>query len=692
MRGPTPLLILRVTALGVLLFLLLKPSLLLTKHNFEKPRLALVLNQSNSMATQEKEGGTRWQKAIAWLKKNQKNIEERARIYLYVCGEHAQRKSMDELYSLQPSESILDFQKCLREVLQDDPQQVWLFSDGVEERIQDMPESLEPLPISLNILGIGQTDESPGPRISNIHTPDFVFLHIPFEMQVQWEVRRRKGESIPLRVFQGKKLIGEQILSIASEYALGQSTFTLYPASLGKETYRVTFGATASEVSADVLRQKWRILYLAGRPSFEYAHLRDFLKSNPNYELISFVILRNPENIIPVPEQELSLIPFPAQEIFIQDLFRFDLFILENFAWSRFQLPANYLESLKSFVHRGGGLLLIGGENALSQGSYKGTPLEEILPVVLSSQGPDFQGGPFKTFPLALEHPLLQGLGELNSSRRIWKELPDLDGYHTVKSLKPGSVILLAHPFQKTESGQPLPILSAREIGKGRSMLLGSPSTWKWKLGAGLHPDLSFFYSRFWSMAIQYLTGDLNLKRVRWSPLPSTPLRRDPLPLTLHLFEENFRPLEDPHADIQVRWFPPGASVPQMLSVQEEQPGQYRVNLENLKSGRHRLKVWARSRGKVIGEDDLQFQWKTASSQPEPLQRNTLIAMSHAAHGEYSDLGKISIPQWLKTLPPVRPSQEVVGKKILWDSPFCLGLLLFLFILEWMLRRLWGYS
>ena len=80
--------------------------------------------------------------------------------------------------------------------------------------------------------------------------------------------------------------------------------------SLGQEDYRLEVRAAGSKVSdardfqIEVIRQKHRIMYLAGRPSFEYAQLREYLKSDPNHELVSFVILRNPENQIAVPDQD----------------------------------------------------------------------------------------------------------------------------------------------------------------------------------------------------------------------------------------------------------------------------------------------------------------------------------------------------------------------------------------------------
>ncbi|MBI2363194.1 MAG: hypothetical protein HYV15_07420, partial [Elusimicrobia bacterium] len=180
-------------------------------------------------------------------------------------------------------------------------------------------------------------------------------------------------------------------------YDVLSATFSVSASQLGRQEFTVAAEAgplrASRSFAVEAIRQKYRIMYLAGRPSVEYAHLRHQLKADPNHELVSFVILRNPENISPVPDNELSLIPFPATEIFVTNLFQFDLFILENFAYWRFNLPAAYLENLRRFVAQGGALLLIGGSNALSKGGYKGTPLEEALPVTLADAPDEFVPG-----------------------------------------------------------------------------------------------------------------------------------------------------------------------------------------------------------------------------------------------------------------------------------------------------------
>lgn len=59
----------------------------------------------------------------------------------------------------------------------------------------------------------------------------------------------------------------------------------------------------------------------------------------------------------------------------------FSTVILNNVAKEK--LPPVMLDKLDDYVHGGGGLLMVGGEESLGLGGYKGTPIEQVLPVSL---------------------------------------------------------------------------------------------------------------------------------------------------------------------------------------------------------------------------------------------------------------------------------------------------------------------
>lgn len=695
-RAPRAARILRVMSLCWLALCLVRLTPQRTRVNVVKPLLAMVLDTSPTMGNLDGGRESRLQRTVRWLGKNRARIEERAEPVLYAGSDRARRVSWRELEALKPGSAGLDAGQSLEDAVKEGAVRVWLFSDGgagFGQGPADVGGRLAGAPI--DAAGVGPKGSPSAARVAEIHAPDFVFLHSAFSLSATIEAEGLKGNSVSAVLWKGSRAVSERRIEIGQDFEIATASFTAAAESLGQEDYRLEVKGTGAKLSdrrdfqVEVIRQKHRIMYLAGRPSFEYAQLREYLKSDPNHELVSFVILRNPENLIAVPDQELSLIPFPAQEIFMTDLFQFDVFILENFAYWRFALPPVYLENLRRFVAQGGALLVIGGTDAFSQGGYRGTMLEEVLPVNLWGGGQDFAGGLFKPKIVAPDHPLLRVGDTVEASKVLWDALPPLDGFNRFASAKPGASVLLAHPTERGPDGNLSPILAVWNYGKGRVMALGTDTTWRWRLGAGLDWRLSNFYGRFWSGAIQYLSGTLDLKKVKFSPLPKRLVAApEPLSVGLHLFDAGFRPLSGSEADLRVLWTPPGGP-PRPVTPIEKEPGIFELRLTGLVSGRHSLRATARYRGQAWGEDEIHFDWEPRP--PElPLNRRWLKQLSGEAQGRYADLDKLDLDDWLSALPAPKPEREVLQTWHPFDSPWALAVLGVLLAAEWIIRRRFG--
>lgn len=688
--APRAALWLRTAALGALALCSLKVTLKRLDARLARPPLAIIVDNGSSMSARD--GGTtdRLRRSIDWLRSNRRAIEDRAQVTLFSASDRARKIAWEDLDSLKVAQAGFDLDAALTDASGAGQARTWLFSDGISET-----ESREP-PSPVDAAGVGPAKTVRSLLINELLAPDFVFLHSRFHITANLEASGLAGAVISAKLIKNGAVVSQQRLEPASEFESFQSTFSALAESLGQERYRLeivdekTGGKLAArEARVEVIRQKHRVMYLAGRPSPEYSALREHLKSDPNHELVSFVILRNPENVSPVPDHELSLIPFPAQEIFVQNLFQFDLFILENFAYWRFNLPVAYLDGLKRFVAQGGALLVIGGSNAFTQGGYRGTPLEEILPVNLWTTGDDFAAGLFKPAVLNHEHPMILQSESLESSKAAWDALPPMDGYNRFNGIKPGSTVLLSVADQKTPGGTPMPLLAIRDYGKGKVMVLGTDSTWRWKLAAGANWRISSFYGRFWNKAVQYLSGTLDLKRVKFSPLPDRMPAQEPALLTLNVFDESFRPLQKRGVDVRILWTTPDGRQ-QNVSANEKEPGRYEIALTGLAPGAHAVKAIVRQAGQTLGEDSVRFQWEAAP--PElPLRRQWLKALSERSGGRYSDLSRLDADDWLAELPPVRKERHVLQRWHVWNSSFWLLLIAACLAGEWLIRRRSGY-
>jgi len=237
-----------------------------------------------------------------------------------------------------------------------------LLSDGVETqgRMLDQASSLRRSGITTHVVPLSPPD-SPEALVTSISAPSEVAEGEPFKLRATIQTNRAMEADID--IFQN----GLKVASRREKLSLGQTTFeatqTLPP---GKVTdislsVRPQQDSLADNNTASLtVRSKGRgkVLLLTDQPD-SARHLAQALKS----ENLSLEV--RPEAGIPSTQSELQ---------------NYDALILDNIPASSFT-PAQF-DLLVAYTREfGGGLLMLGGENAFGLGGFQGTPLEELLPV-----------------------------------------------------------------------------------------------------------------------------------------------------------------------------------------------------------------------------------------------------------------------------------------------------------------------
>jgi hypothetical protein len=332
---------------------------------------------------------------------------------------------------------------------------------------------------------------------------------------------------------------------------------------------------------------------------------------------------------------------------------------------------------------------VIGGENAFGLGGYRGTALEDLLPVTLAGEEPDFIPGLFRPKPNAASHPLVRLYETPEASASAWESLPPMDGFARFHSVRPGSGVLAVHPREKTETGEPLPILAMRNYGRGKVLLVSSDSTWRWRLGAGADYRIASFYPRFWSRAVEYLTGNLELSKVKFSPLPDRLPAREPAVFFLRVFDESFRAPPRGSAEVSVLWTGPDGKTREVLPSETE-PGLFPVELTGLSPGNHHLKAVVRLKGRPWGEGGRACTG--GGGPPEaPMDRLWLKRVADLTSGEMTELAAADGSRLLGKLPAIRSEAEILGRAEPWSASVWLYLTLACLLAEWGLRRWRGF-
>jgi uncharacterized membrane protein len=227
----------------------------------------------------------------------------------------------------------------------------------------------------------------------------------------------------------------------------------------------------------NVARERVRVLHVAGRPTNDVRALRQWIKNDASVDVVAFFILRTPADDVHATPNELALIPFPVDELFQEHLPSFDAVVLQDFDAQPYGLE-KYLDNIQRYVRRGGGLVMVGGENSFVAGGYAGTPLADVLPVKLegSSGATSADTSPFvpEWTPEGLAAPLLGPLRDI-----VGRELPQMPGANVLGDVRPGGMALWSHPTRTTRGGAKMPVLAVGEEGDGRTVALGIDGAWE---------------------------------------------------------------------------------------------------------------------------------------------------------------------------------------------------------------------
>jgi len=692
-------LFLRLSIYLLLIFLLLEPVRTVEEKPSEEPSVALLIDNSTSMGV--KDPISRFSMVKEFLKGSLvRKLKEKYNLLLFTFGSTFKPTMVEDILQSIPQAESTDIGQALDGLDEELRGQrlagILLVTDGAHNVGGDPRLVAKRITAPIFSIGVGDPRKFKDLQISEVQVSDFVFKNTPSDIGVKIRSYGFEGKEITVILKEESEILQTKKVRMPED---GKETFlslNFTPRSIGSFNYTVSIPSYNGEISfannrkdfiLQVLRDKIRILYICGQPSWEYKFLRMALNSDPGIELVSFVILRNPENVSLVSESQLSLIPFPVTEIFGKEMFNFDLLIFENFTYTRFGIPKEYLDNIRKFVtEKGGSFLMIGGDNSFARGGYKGTPVEEILPVEMEDVREDIIDGKFKMLTKEATHPILNLSDDPGENNQIWAEMPELDGCNRLLKPKAEAIVLGVHPLIKNAYGN-LVILAAWEKGKGRVMSMASNTTWRWSFQARGRGSIGSHYERFWHQAVHWLVKSPQLKLVRLSTDKKTYAKGEEILLTTRVFNRYYRPSEDARVYIELV-DPSGKRIDLGTALPKKGPGEYRTNYLAEVEGNYTFTATAWEGSRVLGRDSASCKVTIPSLELENAQLNEplLRELSDLTGGRYFHINTIESEKII--LPEVRETTPVVKRVVaVWNNPYIFLFILILLSIEWYIRR-----
>jgi uncharacterized membrane protein len=543
--------------------------------------------------------------------------------------------------------------------------------------------------------------------VATVHADEFAFVRTVVRIEAILRTTGLPARRVPVTLSTDGQPLRQRMVELPAGAAEVKVAFEVTPPRVGRYVYElavpiaegeaVTTNNTRSFV-VRVIRDKIRVLQVAGQPGWDVRALRQMLKSNPNVDLISFFILRTQDDISLVPNDEMSLIPFPTRELFESQLPSFDLILLQDFEYLPYGI-GEYLEAIRSYVEGGGGLAMLGGTTSFSSGGYHGTPVAAALPVELI--GP-FDRGPLldpqRFSPVLTEAGLLHPVTALRyaaaDNLATWRALPPLEGVNLVAGARSDATVLATHPRLRTARGQPMPVIAVGEYGKGRSLAVTTDTLWRWGFTAAARPgDDGRHYTKLWENAIRWLIQDPDLRNLHVDSdaveyVPGAPVR-----VTVRLRGRDYQPLPQGAVELVVRRGADPARAEKLSTAKLKvgEAGTAVHELGGLTPGVYRVEGRATIAGRQVDASDIFLVREGGTELDRPVGDPAALEAIAAGTGGIA-LGAVdALPPALPFDPPriVRVDRRTDVE--LWSRPGLLLLIVGLLGLEWLLRQRSGY-
>jgi uncharacterized membrane protein len=499
--------------------------------------------------------------------------------------------------------------------------------------------------------------------------------------------------------------------------AAGEDQLAQFEPDAAGRTAEATLANNTRMVAVDRGRGPFRVLYVAGRPNWEYKFLNRALQSDDQVHLVGLLrvakrepkfnfLSRSGESTNPLfrgfkpdnkdeveqydqpvlvrlgTEDEVELrggFPKTAEE-----LYKYHAVVLDDLESEFF--TQDQMQLLKDFVRqRGGGLLMLGGQESFKNGKYDRTPIGDLLPVYVDD-APALPVDAKHRLSLTREgwlEPWIRLRPDEDAERKRVDAMPSFETLNPVRGIKPGATVLAR---ALTDGGTAVPALVEQRFGQGRVGALLIGDLWRWGLRRPKEDENDM--EKAWRQTVRWLVGDVP-RQVEAAPLP----RRgadDPdgaIAVTTNVRDKAYAPLDN--ATVTVRVTAPDKTTLELRADPDpREPGRYQAVYVPRQPGPYLAQVTAASPdGSEVGQAQTGWTSDPAAEEFRALQpnRDLLERVAQATGGQVVEPGDVA--DFVGTLPTRNAQITEPYVRPLWHQSWVFLLAIACLCAEWGLRR-----
>ncbi len=483
-------------------------------------------------------------------------------------------------------------------------------------------------------------------------------------------------------------------------------------------------GETALEnnqrvVAIDRRSGPYRVLYVAGRPNWEYKFLRRSLEPDDEVKLAALIRMakrepkfqwrgREGETTNPLfrgfkPDEadeaqrydqpvlkRLNVMDateladgFPKTP---EELFgKFRAVVLDDVEAAFF--TQEQLDLLERFVSlRGGSLIMLGGQESFRLGGYEHTPVGRMLPVYLD-RARVTRPAEEARFVLTREgwlEPWMRLRATEPEEEQRMAGMPAFFSVNQSAAIKPGASILATVTDSQRKSH---PAWVVQRYGNGRVAAVTVGDIWRWGMN---DPASQADMAKSWRQLFRWLVVDVPDRvelQVSIEPSGSHELVRP----QVRVRDAAFRPQDDATVSIDVQE-PDGSHIVQGAEPGVSEPGLFELSSHAGAAGAYRVKATVKdATGQVVGEAATGWALNPAADEFASLMPNRPLMERLAAWSGGRVLALGDLPSWVESLSELDMPVMETRSEPLWHRWWMLAGIVALLGMEWWLRRKQGW-
>src|SRR5262252_3303568 len=709
-RDKGVLIALRLGLIAVLFFCLVRPTLVLKAAVPQQNFLGVLLDDSRSMLIADRDGQPRSQFVQKQLSGPQaallNELSKRFVLRFFKFSSSAGRiTSAADAHYEGTSTKLGDALERARDELSGLPLAgLVMVTDGADTSdtsIDDALASLKARSIPVFPVGLGQERFSHDVQISRVETPRVVLKGSSLVVDVVVSQTGYAGKTVPLNVEDGGRIVATEQVTLPpdGESLTARVRFTANEAGSRLFRFRVPT-QDGEEVTQNNTRDALlevrdrveQILYYEGEPRPEGKFIFENVEDDKNLNLVW--LLRTAENKYyrrNVTAENEVVGGFPKTR---EELFAYRALVLGSVEAASF--TPDQLRMISDFVNkRGGGLLMLGGRRSFAEGGWAGTPVGEVLPVVLDNDNGRKSASYFSMLPVrptrAGETSPVTQIAETEArSGERWAEMPEVSSVNPIRAVKPGATALLqATDKQKDDQI----VLAYQRYGRGKAVALPIQDSWLWKMDAKI-PVEDTTYAVFWRRLLRWVVDGVP-DQVNVTTNQDRVEPGEAVKITADIFDPAYAEVNDSQVIATIS-SPSGKKSELPMEWTISRDGEYKASFVPDEQGVYDIKVDAtRSTGgqsKTLGSNQVHVRVSAGDAEyfDAAMRGSMLRRIADDTGGHFFTTANVaSLPE---AVTYTGRGVTVVEERDLWDMPIVLLLLLGLLGAEWGFRRVRGLA